>query len=208
MYFVNAPFFLRWLYPKVTFNRSRKDKVLYLTFDDGPIPEITPFILDTLASYQIKGTFFCVGDNINKYPDLFHRTQREGHQVANHTYNHLKGWNTRDDAYLANIAECEELTKTSLFRPPYGRAKKSQLRRIYPSFEVVFWDVLSGDFDTKLSPEECFRNVVKHSKNGSIIVFHDNIKAIPRIRYTLPKAIEYFQSRGFTFDVLRPAMDI
>src|SRR5690606_647376 len=138
MYFINAPFFLRWYYPKVTFNRSRIAKKVYLTFDDGPIPEITPFILDILASYNIKATFFCVGDNIAKNPDLYTRLLAEGHRVGNHTYNHLKGWNTPDEIYLENVAQCQQLTGTGLFRPPYARAKKSQLKHLYKDFEVVF----------------------------------------------------------------------
>ncbi|WDF69885.1 polysaccharide deacetylase family protein [Sphingobacterium oryzagri] len=202
MYFINAPFFLRWYYAKVTFNKSRKEKKIYLTFDDGPIPEVTPFILDTLAKYQVKATFFCVGENIVKNKDIFARIIREGHQVGNHTYNHLKGWDQADDHYLANVARCQTLTKTNLFRPPYARAKKSQLRALYPDFDVIFWDVLSGDFDEQLSPEKCYQHVVNYTRNGSIIVFHDNIKALPRVSYALPKAIAYLQEKGFSFGLL------
>ncbi|MGN0002282.1 MAG: polysaccharide deacetylase family protein [Sphingobacterium composti] len=202
MYFVNAPFFLRWYYPDVLWNKSRKEKKLYLTFDDGPIPEITPWIIDTLANYDIKATFFCVGENISKHPDIFQRLIEEGHRIGNHTYNHLKGWNTTDKEYIENVYKCNELTQTNLFRPPYARAKKSQLNLLKNDFEFVYWDVLSGDFDIKLSAEACFQNVQKHTKNGSIIVFHDNIKAIPRVQYALPKTIEYFLGKGFTFEIL------
>ncbi|WP_159635743.1 polysaccharide deacetylase family protein [Sphingobacterium composti Ten et al. 2007 non Yoo et al. 2007] len=202
MYFVNAPFFLRWYYPAVLWNKSRKEKKLYLTFDDGPIPEITPWIIDTLANYDIKATFFCVGENISKHPDIFQRLIEEGHRIGNHTYNHLKGWNTTDKEYIENVYKCNELTQTNLFRPPYARAKKSQLNLLKNDFEFVYWDVLSGDFDIKLSAEACFQNVQKHTKNGSIIVFHDNIKAIPRVQYALPKTIEYFLGKGFTFEIL------
>ncbi|KGE13586.1 polysaccharide deacetylase [Sphingobacterium deserti] len=204
MYFVNAPFFLRWFYPSVTFNRSRKEKKIYLTFDDGPIPEVTPFILNTLAKHKIKATFFCVGENIIKHNDIFQRILREGHAVGNHTYHHLKGWDTEDERYLKNIEQCQQLTRTSLFRPPYARAKKSQLKRLYLQFEVVFWDVLSGDFDQTLSPEKCYQNVIRHSKNGSIIVFHDNVKAIPRVQYALPLTIAHFLEKGFSFEKLKP----
>lgn len=202
MYFVTAPFFLRWYYPKVTFHKSRKEQKIYLTFDDGPIPEVTPFILDTLAEHQIKATFFCVGENIDKHPAIYDRILAEGHQVGNHTYNHLKGWDTPDDMYLQNIARCQKLTGTSLFRPPYARAKKSQLNELYNAYEVVFWDVLSGDFDTRISPEQCYQNVVRHVRNGSIIVFHDNIKALPRVTYALPKVIAYLKRLGYDFGVL------
>jgi len=202
MYFTNAPFFLRWYYPKVTFNRSRQEKTIYLTFDDGPIPEVTPFILDLLKEEEIKATFFCVGENITKHPYLFQRLLDEGHRVANHTYNHLKGWETSDDEYLANIQKCQSLTGTPLFRPPYARAKKSQLSHLYTDYEIIYWDVLSGDFDLNLSPEACYQNVIKGARNGSIIVFHDNVKAIPRVTYALPKAIRYFKEKGYRFGIL------
>ncbi|PRD56972.1 polysaccharide deacetylase family protein [Sphingobacterium gobiense] len=202
MYFVTAPFFLRWYYPKVTFNKSRKEQKVYLTFDDGPIPEVTPFILNTLAAHHIKATFFCVGDNIAKNRDIYERILAEGHQVGNHTYNHLRGWDTDDSVYLDNIEKCQQLTGTTLFRPPYARAKKSQLKALYEQYEVVFWDVLSGDFDTQISPEKCYQNVIRHVKNGSIIVFHDNIKALPRLSYALPKVITYLQEKGYGFGIL------
>lgn len=202
MYFVNAPIFLRWYYPKVTFNRSRAERKVYLTFDDGPIPEITPFILDTLSQHDIKATFFCVGHNIEKNEEIFDRILAEGHQVGNHTYNHLRGWDTADDVYMDNVAKCERLTGTGLFRPPYGRAKRTQLNALHEQFEVVFWDVLSGDFDARISPERCYQNVIRNVKNGSIIVFHDNVKAIPRIEYSLPKAIAYLKKQGYDFGIL------
>lgn len=202
MYFITAPFFLRWYFPKVTFNKNRKEKKVYLTFDDGPIPEVTPFILDTLAAYQVKATFFCVGENIEKNREIFQRIVDEGHQIGNHTYHHLKGWDQPDDHYLADIDRCQSLTQTSLFRPPYARAKTSQLRKIHPDFDVIFWDVLSGDFDIHLPPEKCYQNVIKHTRNGSIIVFHDNIKALPRVSYALPKAIAYLQNEGYSFGLL------
>ena len=202
MYFVNAPFFLRWYYPQVTWNKSRADKKLFLTFDDGPIPEITPWILDRLAQYQIKATFFCVGENITNHPEIFQRLLDEGHRIGNHTYNHLKGWKYSDNEYVDNVYKCHQLTQSNLFRPPYARAKKSQLNLLSKDFEFIYWDVLSGDFDQSITPEQCFRNIINYSKNGSIIVFHDNIKAIPRVQYALPKTIEYFLERGYTFDTL------
>jgi len=202
MYFVTAPFFLRWYYPKITFNKSRKERKIFLTFDDGPIPEVTPRILDILAAYDIKATFFCVGDNIEKYRSIYERIRSEGHQVGNHTYNHLRGWDTEDNIYLNNIAKCQQLTGTSLFRPPYARAKKTQLKALYERYEVIFWDVLSGDFDEQISPEKCYQNVIKHVRSGSIIVFHDNIKALPRVTYALPKVISYLKRAGYDFGVL------
>lgn len=202
MYFIHAPFFLRWYYPNVTWNKSRQDKKLYLTFDDGPIPEITPWILDTLNKYQVKATFFCVGENIKKHTEIFERLISEGHQVGNHTFNHLKGWKHSDEEYIENVYQCHELTASTLFRPPYARAKKSQLRKLKSDFEIIYWDVLSGDFDTKITTEKCYQNVINYTKNGSIIVFHDNIKAIPRVKYALPKVLEYFLAKGYTFHTL------
>ena len=202
MYFVNAPFFLRWYYPEVTWNKSRADRTLYLTFDDGPIPEITPWIIDTLARYNIKATFFCVGENIDKHPEIFKRLVDAGHRIGNHTYNHLKGWDHSDEEYNANVYKCHTLTQSNLFRPPYARAKKSQLKLLKQDFQFIYWDVLSGDFDLNLTPEKCLHNVIKFTRNGSIIVFHDNIKAIPRVKYALPKTIEYFLAKGYTFSTL------
>ncbi|TDQ79697.1 polysaccharide deacetylase family protein [Sphingobacterium yanglingense] len=202
MYFVNAPFFLRWMYPNVTWNRSRLDKKIYLTFDDGPIPEITPWILDLLQEHQIKATFFCVGENIVKHPTIYQRLILEGHRIGNHTFNHLKGWDTADDIYFQNIELCQQHTQSNLFRPPYARATKSQINLLNKEYELIYYDVLSGDFDLKLSPEQCYKNVLKHTKNGSIIVFHDNLKAIPRVKYALPRVIAHFLEKGYTFDTL------
>lgn len=203
MYFVSSPFFLRWFYPQVTWNRNRKERKIYLTFDDGPIPEITPWILDTLKEYKAKATFFCVGENITRHPEIFQRILDEGHQVGNHTFNHLKGWDYKDNAYIENVYKCEELTNSKLFRPPYMRAKKSQLDMLKKEFEIIYWDVLSGDFDIKLSPEKCYKNILNHTKNGSIIVMHDNIKAIPRVQYALPKILKHFTTLGYTFESLK-----
>lgn len=202
MYFVRSPFFLRWYYPQVTWNKSRQDKTLYLTFDDGPIPEITPWILDTLTKHNAKATFFCVGENIYKNPDIFKRLKAEGHQVGNHTYNHLKGWKYSDKEYIQNVEKCQELTKTNLFRPPYARAKKSQLNILKNKFDIIYWDVLSGDFDINLSPQKCLNNIIKNTKNGSIIVLHDNIKAIPRVKYVLPEILNHFTKLGYSFKTL------
>ena len=202
MYFINAPFFLRWYYPNVIWNKPRNQKKLYLTFDDGPIPEITPWILDCLKKYNIKGTFFCVGENIEKHPTIFSRIIEEGHRIGNHTFNHLKGWDTDTITYVDNVYKCNLLTKSNLFRPPYARAKKNQLKRLEKDFQFIYWDVLSGDFDINLAPEKCLENVLNYTKNGSIIVFHDNIKAIPRVQYALPKVIEHYIGLGYTFDIL------
>lgn len=205
MYLVNSPFFLRWYYPSLTWNKTRAQRVIYLTFDDGPIPDVTTFVLKTLKSFGAKATFFCIGDNIRKHPDIFQQLKQEGHRIGNHTFNHLKGWKTEDTTYLQNFMACQELTNTNLFRPPYGRIKKSQiasLRTAFPDLQIIMWDVLSGDFDQALSPEKCYRNVVKHTRNGSIIVFHDSIKAFERLKYTLPRVLQYFREQGYRFETL------
>jgi len=202
MYFINAPFFLRWYYPEVVFNRPRNERKIHLTFDDGPVPEVTPFVLDTLARYGIKATFFCVGENVRRHPDIFDRLKREGHRIGNHTFNHLNGWKTGDAEYLENVARCQELTESNLFRPPYGRAKKPQIKALRKTCEIIFWDVLSGDFDPAITPEKCLQNVVRNGRNGSIIVFHDSVKALPRLAYALPRSIECFLEKGFGFGLL------
>lgn len=202
MYLVKSPIALRLYYHGLTWNKSRKEKKVYLTFDDGPIPELTPYVLEVLRKYNIKATFFCVGENIAKHPKLFEQVKNEGHRIGNHTYNHLKGWGEENGNYLENVEQCQQLTETNLFRPPYGRAKKSQLKELRKDYEIIMWDVLSGDFDLSLSPEKCLKNVLDNTKNGSIIVFHDNIKAIPRVEYALPKAIETLLSRGYVFETL------
>lgn len=202
MYFVQSPFFLKWYLPEVTWNKSRQEKTIYLTFDDGPIPEVTPWILDTLKNHQVKATFFCVGENIVKHPRIFERLLAEGHQVGNHTFNHLKGWDYPVEEYIENVYKCQQYTKSKLFRPPFARAKKSQIKILKEKFDIIYWDVLSGDFDTNLKPQQCLKNILKHTQNGSIIVLHDNIKAIPRLKYVLPKILEHYRKEGYSFNTL------
>jgi len=205
MYLVKSPLLLKWYYPSLIWNKTRAQRVIYLTFDDGPIPDVTDFVLKTLKSFNAKATFFCIGDNIQKHPDIFGRLKSEGHRIGNHTFNHLKGWKTEDQVYLQNFRQCQELTNTNLFRPPYGRIKKSQissLRTEFPELQIVMWDVLSGDFDLKLAPQKCYEQVIKHVENGSIIVFHDSLKAFDRLKYALPRALQYFSEQGFRFETL------
>ncbi|QPH39058.1 polysaccharide deacetylase family protein [Pedobacter endophyticus] len=218
MYLIKSPLLLKWYYPSLLWNKSRTEKVIYLTFDDGPIPNVTDFVLKTLKAFNAKATFFCIGDNIKKHPDVFERVKNDKHAIGNHTFNHLKGWKTDDETYIQNTLKCQELTQTNLFRPPYGRIKKSQVRSlkslvygpepdsrlktIASGLNIVMWDVLSGDFDTNLSPEKCYRNVIKHAENGSIIVFHDSLKAFDRLEYALPRVLKHFADKGFVFSSL------
>jgi len=205
MYLIKSPLLLKWYYPSLLWNKSRTEKVIYLTFDDGPIPNVTDFVLKTLKVFNAKATFFCIGDNIVKHPEVFERVKNDGHAIGNHTFNHLKGWKTDNETYLQNTLKCQELTQTNLFRPPYGRIKKSQISNLksqISELKIVMWDVLSGDFDTQLSPEKCYQNVIKNTENGSMIVFHDSLKAFDRLSYALPKVLAYFSEKGFTFSTL------
>jgi len=199
MYLANAPFWLQWLYPSLIWHKSRKEKSVYLTFDDGPIPVVTPFVLNTLKTFNAKATFFCIGDNVAKHPDVFEQVVSAGHSVGNHTFNHLKGWDTINQEYLDNVAQCAGLVKSSLFRPPYGRAKRSQISALHRQYSIIMWDVLSGDFDGSITAEKCYQNVVKHVRNGSIIVFHDSLKAFPRLETTLPRVLHHLSAQGYQF---------
>jgi|SRR5690606_6834080 len=201
-YPIKSPFWLRWLYPRLIWHYSRDLSYLYLTFDDGPIPDVTPEILNILKEYDIKATFFCVGDNVRKHPDIFQRILDEGHRIGNHTYNHLKGWKTSYEEYIKNVESCNQLVKADLFRPPYGRGTRKQYRELEKLYKIIMWDVMSGDFDLAISPEQCLRNVTRNIENGSIIVFHDNLKAKKRVLYALPRTIEYGLARGYTFKTL------
>lgn len=201
-YPIKSPFWLQALYPRHVWHKSRIHQTLYLTFDDGPIPDVTPSILKILKEHQIKATFFCVGENILKYPDIFKAILADGHAIGNHTHHHLKGWKTPLQAYLQDVDKCQELTKSALFRPPYARGTRAQYAEIRKSHDIIMWDVMSGDFDLTLSPEACLNNVLTHAQNGSIIVFHDNIKAKPRVLYALPKAIQQWIKEGYQFDRL------
>lgn len=202
MFFAKSPALLKKYYSHLTWDIPNTENKIYLTFDDGPVPEVTEWVLDVLKQYQIKATFFCIGDNVKKHPLVFRRIMDEGHSVGNHTQNHLNGWKTADDIYLNNIEACSKIVDSKLFRPPYGRIKKTQLLLLKTQYSIIMWDVLSGDFDPKTTAEQCYKNVVKNTKPGSVIVFHDSIKAENKLKQTLPQAIEYLLGKGFVFDVI------
>jgi peptidoglycan/xylan/chitin deacetylase (PgdA/CDA1 family) len=205
MYFVKNPPFFKLVYPSLTWEIKTTEKVLHLTFDDGPIPQVTPFVLDCLKKYQAKATFFCIGDNVRKHPEIYKSIIDEGHQVGNHTFNHLNGWKTKTNEYIKNIEHCAEYVESHLFRPPYGRISAKQIKEFknrFPSHQIIMWDVLSGDFDQQVNHEQCYQNVVKNSGKGSIIVFHDSLKAMPRLEKALPKALEYWANEGYRFETL------
>ncbi|CAG5018947.1 Peptidoglycan-N-acetylglucosamine deacetylase [Dyadobacter sp. CECT 9275] len=204
MFLHYSPFWLKAIYPRYTWHVPTTEKVLYLTFDDGPIPDITAFVLENLAAYKAKATFFCIGDNVRKHPEIFREVLKAGHSIGNHTFNHMNGWKSDDKEYIANIEACDRQLglETNLFRPPYGRMKKSQARLLPGKREIVMWDVLSGDFSKEISPELCLQKTTRYTRPGSIILFHDSIKAAPNMQYALPRFLADFSEKGYRFDAL------
>lgn len=179
-------------------------KTLYITFDDGPNPEITPWVLQTLSRFNAKATFFCIGDNVRKYPDVFKATTTAGHAIGNHTYNHLKGWKTDTNTYINNVKEAASLIPSNLFRPPYGRIKAKQAKLLREQgYHIIMWSIISFDWEQGLNKEDCLNNVIKHAKDGDIIVFHDSIKAAKNMTFALPKVLEHFSTQGFVFKALK-----
>ena len=206
MYLIKTPFWLRALYPGCTWKLPSSDKVIYLSFDDGPHPEATPFVLAQLKKFNAKASFFCIGNNVLSYANIYEQIIQEGHAVGNHTYDHLNGWKTDTSTYIDNINSASNLIVSNLFRPPYGRIKRAQLNAIkinksLPQ-QIIMWDVLSGDFDVNLTGEQCARNVIKHAKSGSIVVFHDSAKAWERLQVALPAVLDYFSALGYRFEVI------
>jgi peptidoglycan-N-acetylglucosamine deacetylase len=197
----SPPKALRTLYPQCFWNLPNDQNRIYLTFDDGPTPELLPFILETLDKYKITATFFCVGENITKHPALVKKMQ-EKHAIGNHTFNHLSGWKTANYSYYKNIKKFDAVYESNLFRPPYGRITRTQAKHISKKYNIIMWDVLSYDYSKNTSPKKCLRNVVKNTKSGSVIVFHDNKKAAKNLIYALPRSIEQLLSKGFIFDVI------
>lgn len=200
MYFVKTPAVVQRLLPGYVWRMPTKEKALYLTFDDGPIPEVTPWVLDTLRGFDARATFFCVGENVQRHPDIFKRILAEGHAVGNHTHQHLNGWKTNTSVYLQNIKTCAGLVTSNLFRPPYGRLMSDQAAALRKQYRIVMWDVLSGDFDQSIRPEKCWDNIRRYARPGSIVVLHDSLKAEGNIRYALPALLEYFSGEGWRFD--------
>ena len=201
-YFAKSPFWFRWVYPNLLWRVKTVEKRLFLTFDDGPHPEATHFVLDTLREYNAKATFFCVGKNVEMYPEIYERIIAEGHAAGNHTHSHLNGWKVEDDFYYENIRHAAHFIKSRLFRPPYGRITRQQSKHILENNlakQIVMWDVLSGDFDVHISPEKCYKNVMDNIRSGSIVVFHDSAKAFPVLKIVLPQIISELKGEGWSF---------
>ena len=205
----STPALIQRIFPGITWRRPAQAKTIFLTFDDGPIPEVTEFVLAELNNYQARATFFCVGDNIRKYPDLARQAAQAGHTLANHTYHHLKGWETPVATYLADIRQCQEALdsldlskKNKFFRPPYGKINFKQIKVLQPDYHIVMWDVLTYDFDQKLPAPECLRLAIKNTRSGSIVVFHDSLKAWQNLQYVLPRYLAHFSALGYRFEAL------
>ncbi|SDK70311.1 Peptidoglycan/xylan/chitin deacetylase, PgdA/CDA1 family [Salinimicrobium catena] len=216
---MKTPKLVKKLFPRRLWGGPTDGKKLYLTFDDGPIPEVTPWVLEELKEYNAKATFFCIGDNIAKHPEIYKKVISEGHSVGNHTFNHLNGWKTSVEKYLQNTEECRQVMerhsiqkisseekgmKNEFFRPPYGRIKSRQAQALEKlGYKIVMWDIISMDYDSNLSAEKCYRRVAYYAKSGSIIVFHDSLKAEKNLRYALPKILKHFSREGYSFNKLK-----
>ena len=194
----NIPKVLKKIYPLLNWEETPDGNEVFLTFDDGPIPEVTPWVLEKLKEYDVKATFFCIGDNVLKHPKIYQSILDEGHAEGNHTHKHLKGWNTDDGTYLKDIENAGEFISSNLFRPPYGRIKKSQIKLIQSlNYHIIMWSILSGDYNKNRSPEACFNNVKRNLKPGSVVVFHDSIKADNNMRYALEKTLILMRENNF-----------
>lgn len=204
-YFIKTPGWLKWLYPDCLWDMEKKEQTLYLSFDDGPHPVITSFVLDELKKYNAKATFFCIGENVIKYPEVYQRLQDEGHATGNHTQHHINGWKTDDAAYLDDIAAAGKHISGLLFRPPYGRIRRSQIKKLHHTnseTRIVMWNILAGDWDPHLNPEKCYNRIRRKISDGDIIVFHDSEKAWDRMSYSLPLLLKEFSQKGYHFGVI------
>ena len=192
---------LRWLYPKALWRMDENDHSVYISFDDGPIPESTPFLLKTLRDFDVKATFFVVGDNVRKYPDLYQQIVDEGHRVGNHTFNHIGGARHSIRTYEKNVQQCDELIHSDLFRPPHGWMRPTQYHRYKNKYRIVMWDLVTRDYSKLLSPYDVVRNIHRYARNGSIITFHDSLKSIDKLYFALPASLRFLKSQGYKFKV-------
>ena len=212
-YWIKTHWLMRKIFSGFTWRFSSSEKIVYLTFDDGPTPEVTEWTLALLKEYNAKATFFCIGENIAQNPELFKKLQHGGHSIGNHTYNHLNGWHTSNEDYFNNIVLCENVMQDfkignnleeKLFRPPYGKLNRVQSKWLKEKgYKVIMWDILSADFDTTISPQKCAENVLKNIQSGSIIIFHDSMKASKNLKYALPQTLDYLKKNGFEMKAIK-----
>ena len=201
MFIEQPPQFIRQLYPHACWRMDVSERSIYLTFDDGPIPEVTPWVLDILDKYKIKATFFMVGDNVRKHPTEYKMVVERGHRIGNHTFNHLKGLEQSTDVYVANVAKANSYLHTNLFRPPHGLMRKGQYRILSEHYRIILWDLVTRDYNPKLNGEQVLAKVKQYVRPGSIITFHDSLRAVHNLYYALPRAIEWLQAEGYEFKV-------
>jgi len=200
MYFFSTPLIFKKGFGKnIVWEKRNAEKSIWLTFDDGPDPLVTPFILEELKKYNAKATFFCLGKNVESNPEIFEMISKYGHKVGNHSYSHFNGWATDSKKYIADVESCNLLVKSKLFRPPYGKIKLSQFRKLKEKYTIVLWSLMSGDFDINISKEKCLDVVLSQAKNGSIVVFHDSLIAKEKLEFILPKFLEHFNNLGYSF---------
>lgn len=198
------PLWLRKLYYSLQWKIDNDQRSIYLTFDDGPTPNITEWVLDTLNSYNAKATFFCIGRNVEHYPAIYKKITDAGHAVGNHTYSHLKGWQTSTGEYINDIELGAQFINSKLFRPPYGKIGHNQIKQLKKSgYRLFMWDVLSEDYDANITPQQCLQNVLKYAEGGSLVVFHDSVKASKNLYYALPQTLKFFKEKGFEFRKLK-----
>lgn len=209
-YWIKTNKFIKKIFSNYVWDIPNTDNIIYLTFDDGPTPEVTEWVLEELKKHKAKATFFCIGKNIDNHPKLFLKVVNDGHAIGNHTFNHLQGWKTNTDDYLANICLCEssinnfQTSKYKLFRPPYGKIKISQSKKLRKlGYQIIMWDVLSADFDQTISKQKCLENVLENVVSGSVVVFHDSIKAYQNLEFVLPRVLKTLKERGFKFDIIQ-----
>lgn len=203
MYVVKTPKILKRTYPKYVWDFPTVDRKIYLTFDDGPTPTVTNWVLDELAKYRAKATFFCIGKNVIDNPELFNRINNEGHTIGNHTFSHLNGWENKHITYLKDVIKCQDVVESKFFRPPYGKLTRLQINAISKKYSIVMWDVLSGDFDKTITPEQCSQNVLLNTGKGSIVVFHDSLKAEKNLKHALPNLLKHFSELGYEFKAIQ-----
>jgi len=208
LYWIKTNTFIKKIFSNYVWDIPNKENKIYITFDDGPTPDITEWVLEELKKHDAKATFFCIGKNINSHADIFQKVIADGHAIGNHTFNHLNGWKTNTNDYIENITSCQSRINnycpTILFRPPYGKISKSQSKELQNlGYKIIMWDVLSADFDQSITAEKCLQNILQNVVSGSIIVFHDSVKAYKNLKYVLPLSLQTLKDRGFKFEIIQ-----